>query len=222
MSLLYKGIGISGAHRVGKSTLAKAAAEKLGMQFCETRCSEVFAKPLGGVLYKPSDDLPFLDRVAMQVRMMHHLLDRYKDMTGPFIADRTPVDVIAYMFAEVRGSSVPPDQREPVVEALNELAMHAIGICDQFMLGVIHLQPGIDLIEAEGKAKACPLYIRHINMLISSLMNGWAGTHFAAYTMPVSVLDLNQRVEHVGYFREAILSKQHAALAELQSTQTLH
>lgn len=221
----HRGIGISGAHRVGKSTLAKAAAESLGMEFCETRCSEVFAQDVGGVFYKPSDDIPFPARMVIQARMLEHISNRYAAMTGPFVADRTPVDVIAYLFGEVQGSTIPKPERERYNRFLNSIAERAVQICDNQLVGIVHLQPGIDLIEGVDKAVACPVYIRHLNMLVSAIMNGWAGQFFAAYTMPHAALDIKERVEHVDQFVASILQKQSEQvskqLAEAK-TSTIH
>jgi hypothetical protein len=219
----HRGLGISGAHRVGKSTLAKAAAEKMGIQFCETRCSEVFNQEFDGVRYKPSDGaIPFHHRILIQAAMLEHLSKRYAAMTGPFIADRTPVDVIAYLFCEVGGSTIPRALREEYTNRMNDIAVRAIGICENQLAGVVHLQPGIDLVEGADKAVACPVYIRHLNMLVAALVNGWVGSHFYAHTIPHGVLDLDRRVEHVGHFAASILNHQQAQITEQLAEATIH
>lgn len=90
-------IGFSGASRTGKTTLAKAVAEKLGFHFYETNVSGSM-KALG---YDMVSNMPFEKRLEAQEALLHHHLNTLNELPRPFIADRTPIDFIGYMAAEI-------------------------------------------------------------------------------------------------------------------------
>ena len=89
--------GLSGCHNSGKTTLAKAIADAAGIPFFETKTSELLAEiGISGV-----GVLDMESRFLAQ----DHLLNRFWEISQaharPFISDRTPLDYIGYMLAEV-------------------------------------------------------------------------------------------------------------------------
>jgi hypothetical protein len=100
--------GLAGAHRSGKTTLAKRVAEDLGIHYHDASISK-FAKELN---INAVGDLPVAERVKVQ----EHILKRYCeeiDKIGrdrmPAITDRTPLDMIGYMLGEVTMHSTTPE-----------------------------------------------------------------------------------------------------------------
>jgi hypothetical protein len=89
--------GFAGAHRSGKTTLAKAVAETLGIHFHPFGISEK-AKLMG---YNSVSDLPIEERIKLQEALLDMHLDEVDDLPRPCITDRTPLDMIGYMMAEV-------------------------------------------------------------------------------------------------------------------------
>ena len=95
-------IGIAGAHRVGKTTLGLALAEHLGVPFVETHVSRAKIWEETGII--PSDSVTFAERVRLQRALMRHLrevFDEVRDCEEGWVADRTYLDLLGYLFANV-------------------------------------------------------------------------------------------------------------------------
>ena len=84
-------IGITGAHKSGKTTLAKAVAKKWNITFVETSLSDV----LRAYGVTPNEELPFAKRLEVQQGMIGHLINIMSDAGDNFIADRTFMDIAA-------------------------------------------------------------------------------------------------------------------------------
>lgn len=87
------GYAIVGTHRVGKSTIAEAVAEALGIKFVPTSASEVF-KDMG---LDPCAVLPFEDRLMVQREILNRSCEIWSGQTDTWITDRSPIDFMAYM-----------------------------------------------------------------------------------------------------------------------------
>lgn len=89
--------GISGASGTGKTTLAKLVAEDLGIEYMPTSITEC-AKRHG------FDAVGHLS-LTQRIRLQQHLLEDHIEMVcqapRPLIVDRTPIDMIGYMLAEL-------------------------------------------------------------------------------------------------------------------------
>lgn len=90
--------GIIGAHRSGKSTLAKRLCEDMGFQLFEASFGAI-AKDLGWA--SAVDKMTLAERMNMQEAVLNEYLDRLYHMERPFITDRTPLDMIGYTLGEV-------------------------------------------------------------------------------------------------------------------------
>lgn len=88
--------GICGAHRSGKTTLAKALAEDLGIHFHETSTTQV-AKQFG---FDPVAPMSLRDRISMQIMLLGNHLEVINSLPRPLIVDRTPLDFMAYTLCE--------------------------------------------------------------------------------------------------------------------------
>ena len=153
------GIGLCGGHRTGKTTLANRIAEAVGVPFLKTDTSRVFADH--GI--HPSDPMDAATRLAIQWEVVKAAETIWQESSGPFITDRTPVDMMAYTLADIRG-----DTRMPY-ENLADYLAHCFEATNRFFNRLIIVQPGIPLIYEEGKAALNQAYIEHLNAVILGL-----------------------------------------------------
>src|SRR5258706_15719526 len=96
-------IGLCGSNRVGKTTLAKAFAEEAGVKYVPTSASGTFER-LG---YSPKVDLPFAERLMIQQEILKDCNALYEKSGVRFITDRTPIDFLGYLLADVQRENVP-------------------------------------------------------------------------------------------------------------------
>jgi hypothetical protein len=152
-------IGLCGAHRTGKTTLAKEIASHLDIPFVQTTTSQVFAN-LG---LDPAAPMDFATRLFVQ----HHVLDAaekiWQSADYPFVSDRTPIDMIAYTLGDIQGKT------EVNFALLNQYIDRCFAITNQYFQNLVIIQPGIPLIYEEGKAALNAAYIEHINILVIGL-----------------------------------------------------
>lgn len=151
-----------GAHRTGKSTLAKLYAEKHGIPFIETPVSAIF-KALG---YDPAGTFNFSTRLTIQEAILDRL-DRIYGEVGPTeaITDRTPVDMLGYTIAEAIGNTVQPADQERFAKYVER----CIEVTNKRFSVLVLVQPGVPIVDAEGKAAPNAAYIEHLNSLMLGL-----------------------------------------------------
>ena len=158
-------IGLCGAHRTGKTTLARTFAETSGLYYLESKVSDTF-KRLG---IDPRKDYDFEDRLYFQYQILYDMERLYQEAPTPFfVTDRTPIDVYSYLLADVQRSTLNSVQEDD----LERFWQEACRITSKHFDLVMVIQPGIELIEEEGKAPAAPGYVEHINAIIIGLVMG--------------------------------------------------
>lgn len=151
-------IGICGSHRTGKTTLANALAEKLGIHLAITSTSDVFKKH--GL--DPAQPLEFKTRLWIQQLIIEAGEQVWRQST-PFVTDRTPIDMLAYTLADIQGST------DVEFSALQHYAGTCFRITRQYFSSLVVVQPAIPLIYEVGKAALNQAYIEHLNNLIIGL-----------------------------------------------------
>ncbi|MFN6383158.1 MAG: AAA family ATPase, partial [Pseudanabaena sp.] len=92
MFKLEGNLGLCGAHRTGKTTLAIAISSDLNLPFVRTTTSQVFAQ-LG---LDPAEPMDFQTRLFVQNHVLDAAEQVWQESASPFISDRTPIDMIAY------------------------------------------------------------------------------------------------------------------------------
>lgn len=155
-------IGLPGAHRVGKTTLAKAFAAESDIPFAQTSTSEVMAK-FG---FDPQKDYDLTTRLYIQNRILDAAVEVYKASGHTFITDRTPLDMLAYMMADIQRENTD----EITEEAFANYVERCFSVTNQYFTTLIVVQPGIELVEDRTKAPCKAAYIEHINSLIIGLV----------------------------------------------------
>lgn len=156
------GIGFSGAHRVGKSTIAARLAEKNKFPFIPSSVSAI-AKECGFDMNNPAT--PFLERIAFQEVVLEAFAREYEEQTGIFIADRTPLDLAMYLLADAPNGASTPEIGERVTAYVDRCVQLAN---DHFMCVMI-VQPGIEFVEGEGKPLPNVPYQEKVNAIVVGL-----------------------------------------------------
>lgn len=200
-------IGLCGAHRVGKTTLARAVAEKLGVEFIETSASAVF-KLMG---LDPAKTYDFSTRLAVQENILESFEAVYAEHSAKSlcITDRTPLDLMAYTLAEAIGETVLPEDQA----RLTKYMARCIEVTNRRFCSLIVVQPGIALVHEEGKAALNNGYIEHLNAIVLGLSVDERVTvpHFY---LPRSMTGIKDRVRAVEFVIDKVEKR---AVAEHQS-----
>lgn len=154
--------GLAGAHRTGKTTLAREYAKKHGWKFAETSVSAIF-KELG---VDPQDKFDFTTRLSIQETILSRLQEFYRANAGNnVITDRTPIDMMAYTMAEAIGDQVSPTDQARFAKYVSD----CFEATNRWFSCILVVQPGIPIIMQEGKAAPNPAYMSHLNALIIGL-----------------------------------------------------
>ncbi|MCP9494360.1 MAG: ATP-binding protein [Pyrinomonadaceae bacterium MAG19_C2-C3] len=183
------GIGLAGSHRTGKSTLARVIAKRSGIPFIKTTTTEVFAR-LG---LDPAAKMDFATRLNVQRRILRVYQETWQSAhlaRQPFITDRTPVDLLAYTFADIQGGTVVND------DELELYVADCFAVTNRFFKSLVLVQPGIPLIYAAGKAALNKAYIEHINTLIIGFCHH-ARLAVSVQVLPREMTDLETRIEAI-------------------------
>lgn len=179
-------IGLCGSHRVGKTSLARAFAEKRGIPFVETSVSAIW-RELG---FDPAAEHDFATRLMVQEEILKRVDALYGEYAGEeFITDRTPIDMAAYTLADAIGDRVPPSCQKRLKQYVDdcfEATNKRLGI-------VLLVQPGIPLVDEPGKAPLNDGYIEHLNSLILGLTVD-ERLSSAHYYMPRTLTDMQDRL----------------------------
>lgn len=88
--------GLTGAHRSGKSTLARKIADDMGLHFLKIETAEV-AKRHG---FNPVAPMTYAQRTELQQILFDDFCKQLEEAPRPVITDRTPLDHIAYLLCE--------------------------------------------------------------------------------------------------------------------------
>lgn len=178
-------IGFCGAHRTGKTTLARAVARHLDLPFCETSAGATFAR-LGR---DPKAEYPFAERLDIQRAILDDMAAVYRASPEGFIADRTPIDMWAYTLAEVGRQTLTP----ALEHAYRDYEAALIETTKAHFDAAFLVQPGIRVLETAGKAPASSGYIEHLNALVRGLMED-VRLNLRPHVVPRRVLSLDARL----------------------------
>lgn len=183
---MQSGIGLCGAHRVGKTTLAQAVSHATGIPFLKTHTSHIFQQH--GL--DPAKPMAFDTRLAIQQDILAAGEAVWTQATGPFISDRTPLDMAAYTLADIHGTTALDET------AFKQYLTACIEKTNRFFSTLIIVPPGIPLIPEPGKAALHGAYIEHIHTLIAGLCHD-DRIAAAVHRMGRDVLLLEARVAHI-------------------------
>ena len=185
-------LGLCGGHRVGKSTLARAFAEKSGLTFIETSASSVF-KEMG---LDPAQTYDFTTRLSVQEQILETFEGIYSHHAtgGLCVTDRTPIDLMAYTLAEAVGDSVSAQDQDRFAKYVER----CIEVTNRRFCALVVVQPGIPLVHENGKAALNVAYIEHLNSIILGLSID-ERVNVSHFYIPRYMTDINERVAAVEY-----------------------
>ena len=198
-------LGLTGAHRVGKTSLAREVAAARGIPFIQTSTSSVIKK----IGLDPSLPMTFDSRMKVQWAILEHYDEVFRGQDF-FITDRTPIDLIGYTLADITGL-IDADYAE-IRRYMAEC--HSLG--EKVFTRYVLIQPGIPLVHEEGKAPLNMAYIEHLNLLMLGALHN-PEQKVLRGVMPREAIQMNRRVkaiieviDRIG--AEAISAKQKARL----------
>lgn len=155
-------IGLCGAHRTGKSTLARLFSEVNGVPMVASSVSAIALR------YDFDMDNHRRDEPSFR-EMQDVILDTLeKSFRGKptFISDRAPLDAAAYLIADMQASTGSPAFQEGVLQYIDR----AIRLTDELFDVVILVPPGIAFEAADGKPGANLAYQEHHHLIVRGLM----------------------------------------------------
>lgn len=184
---------LAGAHRSGKTTLAKALADKNGWEFVETNVSQVIKD--SGVDVKA--DMPFAQRLDVQNAILHSMDVQFALRRGKtFVADRSPFDVVGYTLSEVLRSTLDDPAMLEKMDAHVRLARRLVY---ENLIAVMKVCPLYGTPTAEGKAQTNPYYMTHVDMAIEraladlgSTVQGFVGAVSNEYDLEARLKDADE------------------------------
>lgn len=180
-------IGICGAHRTGKTTLAKALAKSLGISFVEIGTSQIFV--MNGL--KPDRKMCIDTRLRIQRQILNHACNVWFEIDEPsYICDRTPIDMMAYTLADIQGRTLSGDQEEILAKYLEDCREAT----ERYFSQLVLVPPSIPIVPDEGKASLSNGYIEHIHALCSGLAHE---SYVQLYKIERDAIDLDRRVAEV-------------------------
>lgn len=204
-------LALVGAHRTGKSTLAKAFAQKHDVPFVQTGASEVFAS-LG---LDPKAEYPIAQRIAVQAAILYAFERQWLDASRRsifYVSDRSPLDLASYLLADVTRQTL-AGQPE-VADAVNGYVDRCVESANRFFHTIVLIQPGIPLVEAAGKAPACPAYMEHLNLLQSGLLRH-EKLHAKTFMLPRQFTDMEDRMSALTNTLAGVATEYHAGIGRL-------
>ncbi len=179
-------LGLCGAHRTGKTTLAKELAKVLELPFVATDSGAVF-KQYG---LKADDNIDIATRILIQDAILDAGEQCWKEAGEYFITDRTPMDMLAYTLADIQGDTTCN------IHLLEQYSHRCFHLCEQYFTKLSIVQPGIPLVYEEGKAALNIAYIEHLNVLIQGLCADERMTKPVLY-LSRNCVDLSLRVSAI-------------------------
>jgi len=176
--------GISGAQRTGKTTLAKAVAEKLKFHYHDSSVTKIMRE--FGI--NPVGDVPLGERIKAQEFLLEKSCDALRQAPRPAITDRTPLDFIAYMLGEVTMHNTAEEFHEPI----QTYVKNCLAAAEKYFDMILIVRPLLTYKAADDKPPPNRAYQSAIQYLIEG----------AAQNIPnivvglLPALDLTERVDN--------------------------
>ena len=177
-------IGLTGAHRTGKSTLALAFAGMSGVPYLKTTASATFQR----LNRDPQKDYPFEEHLFIQNIILDDLCDQWASGGGYFITDRTPICCWAYTIARVQRETMTPEM-DKLLHVFRRKCQEALSAYFRMLFVV---QPGIPLVHDDTKAQATFGFTEHISDIILGSVVSFECD--LMHIVPKNMTNLNDRV----------------------------
>lgn len=191
------GLGLSGAHRTGKTTLAGPIAKDNDVPFVQSSAGEI-AKRLGIDI---NTDVDYGIWLTFHEEILDVFEAEYKIQTTPFVTDRTPFDVAAYLLARV-----PANLSDPSLIIRTEIFVRrCFDIANKYFMAVVVIPPAINYVPAPGKPIPNRGHQDAIHLLIQGLV---MDERFKRHVeiMPCDITDITERMSWIAEASRAAYS----------------
>ena len=186
-------IAFCGAHGTGKTTLAIALEQKLGIPYIPIAASDVFLQ----YGFHPSDKLDIRNRLFVQQKILEKAEAIWFDADEPsFICDRSPLDMAAYLLADVGNGELDQRTQAEIMDYLQDCFNATFQYFDKIVL----IPPVIAFVEREYKAAINQPLIFELHALLLGML-----THLDLpyKVLPKKCMELSDRVQFVeDYLKE--------------------
>lgn len=199
---------LAGAHRTGKSTTAAVASKRLNIPYVPFSTGPLLAQ-LG---IDPVRPMTPHQRLEVQERALELLGKHLDQMPRPGITDRTPLDLAAYMLAEVGMHAGDADFSHRVMDYVQRCVDLTIKMVDAIYL----LRPLPVYEVAGGKPPPNIAYQNHVQLLIECL-----AIRLAHQGFPVGISFVTDKKVRVDDFT-ALVKDQLKQLKVLRSRVSFH
>lgn len=183
-------VAIIGAHRTGKSTLARELAQALNYPYIETKVSKNFkdndVKAAEGLTGLEG----MLERFDLQWKILYSILDDVETAENG-VLDRSPIDVFVYSFLYLNDILTTFEHSE---HDRNCCITHCgsvskwVGVIDKYII----LQPAIPVVEVP-TAASTDMQGRFNATMLESMEKLFDGVDYMI--MPVETVDLKERLD---------------------------
>lgn len=181
--------GIAGASGTGKTTLCERVSEALSIPFVKTSITDM-ARKAG---FEAVGRLDLEQRILLQERLLDQFEDLLDETRGPVIMDRTPIDLIGYLGAEIHMHSrdvVDVDTLEGIDGYFRRCQEMTASRFDRIF--VTNILPTYE--EVATRPGYNPAYQRHVQFIIMGAVVSAHGPLAASFLL---MDDLDQRVRNV-------------------------
>mgnify|MGYP003647445840 CR=1 FL=1 len=200
------GVGLTGAHRTGKTTTAIAVAEGNGIPFLGSIGTDL-AREMRIDFSKPID---FDTRLAYQEARIAMFDAAYKLQNSLFVADRTPLDLAAYLLADV-----PTDLSDQgVIERVDAYVQRCFDMTNTYFRHITFFQPALPYVDEPGKPPNNSAYQEKIHILALGLTVDRRNYRRVDF-LPFDMLNLGQRVNFVSTKAQKAMSSYAAKIRNL-------
>jgi hypothetical protein len=181
-------VSFSGVHRTGKTTTAKALAERLDIPFIQTSATAVFEE-FG---LKADQKMSLDERISVQYAILLAFEEEWAKHDF-MVTDRSPIDMAAYLLCDITGDMEISTKNELEIEGY---IRECTRVASSMNLTVM-LRPGIRVVEDATKETGFmnPVYMKKLDLLIRSFFTQDAETPVYSITLNRGVTDLDKRVE---------------------------
>ena len=200
-------LGLTGSHRSGKSTLAKAVAKEMNVNFMEHNAAGNILK---GMNLSLNENWTLHDRFEFQVKLLDAFEEALKGQKESFISDRTPIDIAAYMYCEVQKAG---DAMGSLDGDIEDLLKRAYEITNRFYGCVVHVPVALPYIAVEGKPLPLISYQKQHGFISTGMMMTQE-LKIPVYFMAEEVLSMRKRIDYIFQsYRDALLNE-HSSMVQ--------
>lgn len=183
------GCGLAGAHRTGKTTIARQLAVEHNAPLIESSAFQI-ASSMG---IKVEAGMPFKDRLTFQEAVLEAFTGAYEQQNGVFFTDRTPLDFAGYLIMDWHPKLTTPEQDAAALDYVRR----CIDATSRYFFMVVCVQPGIPYVSDTGKPAPNEAYQELLNTTIVGLAMT-PECKSDTLVLPREMLNLRDRVSHVG------------------------